>query len=182
MLYNLTSKAYELYEQLSDPEIELPEEQLQEIYKDTLEANGESYLIDRTVELIRNFEADAEAAKNEKDFFYKKQKTAENAVKRLKAELMSYLIISNQKKVKTEKFSVTKSQSQSVYISDENLIPEKYLIEQAPKIDKMKIKADLKEEIEVTGAELKTSESIRIRWLKWQKINHKANYSRKRIS
>lgn len=163
MLYNLTSKAYELYEQLSDPEIELSKEQLQEIYKDTLEANGESYLIDRTVELIRTFEADAEVAKNEKDFFYKKQKTAENAIKRLKAELMSYLIISNQKKVKTEKFSVTKSQSQSVYISDENLIPEKYLIKQAPKIDKMKIKSDLKEKIEVAGAELKTSESIRIR-------------------
>lgn len=85
MLYNLTSKAYELYEQLSDPEIELPEEQLQEIYKDTLEANGESYLIDRTVELIRTFEADAEVAKNEKDFFLQKAKDCRKCNQEIKS-------------------------------------------------------------------------------------------------
>lgn len=163
MLYTLTEKARDLYEKLNDAEMELSEEELNQIFKDTMEANGETYLVDRTVEMIRNFEADAKAAKDEKDFFYKKQKTAENAVDRLKNELLSYLLISKQKQIKGDKFTVTKSQSQAVFIADENSISQDYLIEQAPKIDKKKIREDLKAGIEVKGAALQTNESVRIK-------------------
>lgn len=163
MLYTLTEKARDLYEKLNDAEMELPEEELNQIFKDTMEANGETYLVDRTVEMIRNFEADAKSAKDEKDFFYKKQKTAENAVSRLKNELLSYLLISKQKQIKGDKFTVTKSQSQAVFIADESSISQDYLIEQAPKIDKKKIREDLKAGKEVTGAMLQTNESVRIK-------------------
>lgn len=163
MLYTLTGKARDLYEKLNDAEMELPEEELNQIFKDTMEANGETYLVDRTVEMIRNFEADAKSAKDEKDFFYKKQKTAENAVSRLKNELLSYLLISKQKQIKGDKFTVTKSQSQAVFIADENSITQDYLIEQAPKIDKKKIREDLKAGKEVAGAMLQTNESVRIK-------------------
>ncbi len=163
MLYTLTEKARDLYEKLNDAEMELPEEELNQIFKDTMEANGETYLVDRTVEMIRNFEADVKSAKDEKDFFYKKQKTAENAVSRLKNELLSYLLISKQKQIKGDKFTVTKSQSQAVFIADENSITQDYLIEQAPKIDKKKIREDLKAGKEVKGAMLQTNESVRIK-------------------
>lgn len=163
MLYTLTEKARALYEKLNDAEMELPEEELNQIFKDTMEANGETYLVDRTVEMIRNFEADAKSAKDEKDFFYKKQKTAENAADRLKNELLSYLLISKQKQIKGDKFTVTKSQSQAVFIADENSISQNYLIEQAPKIDKKKIREDLKAGKEVAGAMLQTNESVRIK-------------------
>lgn len=163
MLYTLTEKAIDLYEKLNDAEMELSEEELNQIFKDTMEANGETYLVDRTVEMIRNFEADAKSAKDEKDFFYKKQKTAENAVGRLKNELLSYLLISKQKQIKGDKFTVTKSQSQAVFIADENSITQDYLIEQAPKIDKKKIREDLKAGKEVKGAMLQTNESVRIK-------------------
>lgn len=163
MLYTLTEKARDLYEKLNDAEMELSAEELNQIFKDTMEANGETYLVDRTVEMIRNFEADAKAAKDEKDFFYKKQKTAEDAVDRLKNELLSYLLISKQKQIKGDKFTVTKSQSQAVFIADENSISQDYLIEQAPKIDKKKIREDLKAGKEVKGAMLQTNESVRIK-------------------
>lgn len=163
MLYTLTEKARELYEKLNDAEMEMSEEELNQIFKDTMEANGETYLVDRTVEIIRNFEADAKSAKDEKDFFYKKQKTAENAADRLKNELLSYLLISKQKQIKGDKFTVTKSQSQAVFIADDNSISQDYLIEQAPKIDKKKIREDLKAGKEVKGAMLQTNESVRIK-------------------
>ena len=51
----------------------------------------------------------------------------------------------------------------SVNITDENILPEDYLIPQPPKVDKTSLKEALKSGIEVPGAELKQTEGLRIR-------------------
>ena len=48
-------------------------------------------------------------------------------------------------------------------ISSENIIPEDYKVEQAPKVDKKKILNDLKEGKYVPGAELKQDERLNIK-------------------
>ena len=59
-------------------------------------------------------------------------------------------------------FSIQKNPV-SVNITDENILPEDYLIPQPPKVDKSSLKEALKNGIEVPGAELKQTEGLRIR-------------------
>ena len=48
-------------------------------------------------------------------------------------------------------------------ITDERILPEDYLIQQPPKVDKTLLKEALKNGVEVPGAELKQTEGLRIR-------------------
>ena len=59
-------------------------------------------------------------------------------------------------------FAIQKNQ-ESVNITDERIIPEDFLIQQPPKIDKTALKELLKNGVEIPGAELKQTESLRIR-------------------
>ena len=59
-------------------------------------------------------------------------------------------------------FAIQKNPA-SVNITDENILPEDYLIPQPPKVDKTSLKEALKNGIEVPGAELKQTEGLRIR-------------------
>lgn len=48
-------------------------------------------------------------------------------------------------------------------IDDSSLIPEKYYVEQAPKLDEQRLKLDLKSGIECEYAHLEQGEHVRIR-------------------
>ena len=76
---------------------------------------------------------------------------------------MDYLNITNQKKLNTGLFCVSKGSSKSVDVYNEAVLPKKYFIPQAPKLDKKQILADLKAGEDVTGAQIKETDYITIK-------------------
>lgn len=156
-LYEMTVQAQALYEMLQAEEID------EQIFNDTLEALGVNEKIESCCAVIRQLQGDAELFKAEADRIYKKEKTAKNAVNRMKLALLTFLQQSGKDKVKAGVFDVAISTSQAVSITDETKLPPEYLIPQPDKIDKAGIRKALKEGAEISGAVLVTNEGVRIR-------------------
>ena len=101
--------------------------------------------------------------KKEIDRLTAMMKSKENLVQRLKNDLQSAMITTDKRKFKTDLYSFRiQANPCSVEISDQQLIPDSYLIVQAPVISKKDILKDLKAGKEVPGASLKQTESLRI--------------------
>lgn len=156
-LYEINGQIAQLAEMLESGEIDTT------AYNDTVEALGAEIALDDVVKAIRNKQADVEAYKGEADRLTDKKRRAEAAVDGLKALLLRYMQITEQKSVKTGLFTASKGVSKSADITDETALPAEYLIPQPPKVDKKAILAALKEGKQITGAELKESEHITIK-------------------
>ena len=156
-LYEINGQIAQLAEMLESGEID------ETAYNDTVEALGAEIALDDVVKAIRNKQADVEAYKGEADRLTDKKRRAEAAVDGLKALLLRYLQITEQKSVKTSLFTASKGVSKSADITDETALPAEYLIPQPPKVDKKAILAALKEGKQITGAELKESEHVTIK-------------------
>lgn len=157
-LYELTNIAQELYENLQNEEVENKDE----IIANTLEGLEADEAVEYCCKLIQQFSADTDTLKNEKMRLQKKQQTAENNVKRLKQNLLNFINASGQKKLKAGIFTVSKSTSQAVNITDISAVPPCFL-QYEPKADKKAIKEFIKNGGgEVDGAELITNESVRV--------------------
>ena len=98
-----------------------------------------------------------------KDSFAEKQRVAENAVKRMKDAIMLYLSETKQDKAAAGLFTVTKSTSKSVNITDISKLPPIYVFLQEPKVDKKAISDDLKMGQKIDGAEFIENDFIRIK-------------------
>lgn len=156
-LYEMSEMARALYDMLQAEEID------EQVVKDTIEGMGAEEKVESCCKVIRQFEADLEAYKTEKQRFAEKQSQAEKSIKRLKDNLLMFLTASQQDKIKSGLFTVSKAKSKAVNIIDETLIPEEYLKPQPPKVDKTAIKKAITDGIEVSGAEIITNESVRIK-------------------
>ena len=156
-LYEINGQIAQLAEMLESGEIDTT------AYNDTVEALGAEIALDDVVKAIRNKQADVEAYKGEADRLTDKKRRAEAAVDGLKALILRYMQITEQKSVKTSLFTASKGVSKSADITDETALPAEYLIPQPPKVDKKAILSDLKEGKQITGAELKESEHVTIK-------------------
>lgn len=156
-LYEMSEMAITLYEMLQAEVID------EQVVKDTIEGMGADEKVENYCKIIRQFEADAEAYKLEKTRFADKQSQAEKNIKRLKDNLLMFLTATQQEKIKSGVFTVAKSKSKAVNIIDETLIPIAFLKPQPPKVDKTAIKKAISDGIEVSGAEIITNESVRIK-------------------
>lgn len=156
-LFELTSAAANLYELLTNGDID------EQAFNDTLEAMGAGEKIENYCKVIRQLEADAEMYKAEKDRLYKKQQATDNAITRMKNALAEFMRVTDTKKCKAGVFNVAISSSKAVNITDEKVIPARFLVEQPPKIDKAAIRAELMAGGEIAGAELKKNEGVRIK-------------------
>ena len=156
-LFELTGQAKALSEMLISNDID------EATYKDTLEGLDIETKLENYCKIIKNYEADAKAYKEMKDSFADKQKVAENAVKRMKEAIMNYLNETGQSKAAAGLFTVTKSTSEAVNVTDISKLPSIYVLPQEPKIDKTAIKQDIKAGHKIDGAELATSEYVRIK-------------------
>lgn len=156
-LFEMTSAAANLYELLTNGDID------EQVFNDTLEAMGAGEKIESYCKVIRQLEADAEMYKAEKDRLYKKQQASENAIARMKNAVTEFMKITDIKKCQAGVFNVALSESKAVNITDENAIPARFLVEQAPKIDKAAIRAELMAGGEIAGAELKKNTGVRIK-------------------
>ena len=156
-LYEINGQVMQLTEMLENGEID------ETVYNDTVESLGGQIAIEDVIKSIRNKQAEIEALKAESDRLTEKRRNCENAVEGLKNVLLTYLKVTNQKKVKTELYSVSKGTSKSVTITDDSKIPVEYLIQQVPKIDKKAILAQLKAGVDILGAIIEEKEFITIK-------------------
>ena len=162
-LYELTEDYMRLLDMAEDPDCDL------EVFKDTLE--GLDYEIeDKAVgyaKVIRELTARAEGLKAEIERLTNRKKAIETNIDNMKRSLENAMIITGKTKFKTDLFSFGIQKNTPTVIIDEQYIeniPEEYLIEQDPKIDKAKIKEDIKAGKDLDGiAHLEQSESLRIR-------------------
>ncbi|WP_455043402.1 siphovirus Gp157 family protein [Granulicatella adiacens] len=137
-----------------------------EVMKDTLDSINDAIenKAENIAKLIQNLNADVSAYKEEEDRLKTKRQAAENKVKWLKTYLEDNMKLTGKTKFKSGMFNFAiQKNPASVNITDERIIPEDFLIPQLPKIDKTALKELLKNGVEIPGAELKQSESLRIR-------------------
>lgn len=137
-----------------------------EVMKDTLDSIEDAIenKAENIAKLIRNLESDVSAYKEEEDRLKTKRQSAENKVKWLKTYLEDNMKLTGKTKFKSGMFNFAiQKNPASVNIVDEKAIPEEFLIQQPPKVDKTSLKEILKRGIEVPGAELKQTEGLRIR-------------------
>ena len=156
-LYELTMDAKLLQDLLESGEID------EETFNDTLESLDVDTKIENICKVIRNLESDAKAFKEEKDRLQARQKTAENGVKRLKDSLLNYLSVTETKKVTAGNFNVSMRTSESVNITNPDVIDENWLQYLEPKIDVAGIKTAIKNGEKVAGAELVKNPYVMIR-------------------
>lgn len=129
---------------------------------DDIEVKLEGY-----AKVIKNFESDIEGLKKEEDRLAGKRKTLENRVKSMKTAMRDAMIATGKLKVKGDLFSFTVRNNAPSVVMDTYYVynvPEKYLIPQAPKIDRKLLAEDLKDGVALEGiAHLESSQSILIK-------------------
>jgi len=159
-IYELTGMWNELYNLADDPEMDA------EVWFDTMEGiEGEIEVkADGYAKVIKQIEADAAGIKAEKERLAAKQSSLENKAKYLKQRLQEAMEQVGKDKIKTELFSFgIQNNPPSVFVADESLVPDEFLIPQPAKVDKKAIAALLKDGVEVDWAELQQGKSLRIR-------------------
>lgn len=162
-LYELTSEYMELLAMLEDPDVD------EDLIADTLEGiDGELEVkADGYARVMRQMDADAKAIKAEEERLANRRKSLENRAANLKSRLQQMMEITGKVKFKTELFSFGIQKNPAAVVIDEQYIeniPEEYLIRQDPKIDRAKLKEDLKAGKDLDGiAHLEQTESLRIR-------------------
>ena len=156
-LYDLVGNYKKVYEMDLDDET----------WQDTLESidSAIEQKADGVMYVIRNLEVDVIGLKDEEARLKKKREVAERKIKRLKQYLQDNMETVGKTKFKTQLFSYNiQNNPASLKLTDEKLIPQKYYtVETSRKYDNKAIKDDLKAGKVINGAELKTSQSLRIR-------------------
>ena len=158
-LYELTQNYLNLLDLLENPEV--PAEVVQ-VALEEVEGNFEDKA-ENIIKLIKSVEGDIKAYKEEELRLSTRRKILENKVTNLKEYLESSLKAIGKKEIKGKLFTLRiQKNAPSVVIDDLNTIPKEYLTV-IEKIDKTKLKEDLKNGLEIPGARLEASESLRIR-------------------
>lgn len=155
---------YELTERLlllADGTEELDEE----VLRDTLDSINESIEIkvENTAAVIRQIDFNVKNLKEEEERMYKRRKTLTNRAEYMKSYLQYQLERTGKERIAGDRFTVTiQNNPQSVRVSNEKALTT-YLVEQPSKLDKKSLLDDLKSGMEIDGAELQQTRSIRIR-------------------
>ena len=160
-LYELTDEVRTLLEMAEDDDLD------PEVLADTLEAlTGEfEDKADGYAKVLKQMESDSAGLKAEESRLAAKRKVLENNMKRMKDTLQDAMMAVGRPRIETKlfKFVIQKNPAAVVMDSIEN-IPEEYLIYQDPKIDRAKIKEDLKAGKDLEGiAHLEQGEALRIK-------------------
>lgn len=118
---------------------------------------------DGIAKVIASLKGTSGILKAEEERISSRRKAIDNNIEHLKKYLQNSMEITGKVKFKTDLFSFgIQNNPASVVIDDPTSVPEKFLIQQEPKIDKMAIKEALKEG-ELPYAHLYQSKSLRIR-------------------
>ena len=118
---------------------------------------------ENTVKVIKNIGADIKALRDEEKRLAQKRKSLQSNQDWLKFYLQNNMERLGDKKIKAGIFNINiQKNPQSIKILDEATIPDKYKIA-SYRIDKKTLKDDIKNGVEIEGAELVQTERIRLR-------------------
>ena len=135
-------------------------------FEDTLDSLNDAIEVkaENTATVIKQLEANADMIANEIKRLSERRTTLENNAKRLKIYLQDQLEYCGKEKIKGPRFTVSiQNNPQSVDVLDETKIPAAYFIEQAPKLDRKELLAQLKAGETIPGVAVKQTRSLRIR-------------------
>lgn len=154
-LYELTGQFLDIYNMELDEETKL--DTLDSIDWETeYETKVENY-----IKVMKNLEADVEARKNEIKRLMELNKADEKKKEHLKDTLSASMSLTGHERVDTPLFKVSFRKSQAVEV-DEAVLPEAYKVA-TWKADKKRLKEDLKNGLEILGAELVERKNLSIR-------------------
>ena len=145
--------------------VEIAEQLNPETLKDTLDSINEAIdvKVENTAYVIKTLEANVAAIVLEEKRLAAMKSAQMNNIKNLKLYIQESMEKVGLDKVQGKTIKVAiQNNPQSVRVEDEEALKE-YLVEQAPKLDKKALLDDLKNGVEVHGAELQQTRSIRIR-------------------
>ena len=158
-LYELTQNYLNLLDLLENPDV--PDEMVQAALNE-VEGDFEDKA-ENVVKLMKSIEGDIKAFKEEETRLYTRRKSLENKVKNLKEYLEGNLKALGKREIKGKIFTLRiQKNAPKLIIEDLESIPKEYL-ETYIEANKNKIKDDLKNGIEIAGAKLEASESLRIK-------------------
>ena len=116
--------------------------------------------IDNIIKWKISLDAYEKALAERENVFAARRKATHNLIERLKTIIADAL---DGRKLKTADYTVSYRKSASVEVTNALEIPDKYLIAQEPKVDKMLIKTALKNGEAVPGATLVEKSNIQIK-------------------
>lgn len=154
-LYELTGQFLDIYNMDLDDETKA----------DTLESidwnSDYEEKVENYIKVIKNTEADIEARKNEIKRLTELNRADERKNERLKEVLKESMDLTGHDRVDTKLFKVSFRKSEAVEV-DDLLLPEAYKVA-TYKPDKKRLKEDLKNGLEILGAELVERKNLSIR-------------------
>ncbi|KOR24152.1 siphovirus Gp157 family protein [Clostridium sp. L74] len=158
-LYELTQNYNNLLDLVDNPEVpkEVLEESLNQIHEEM------DIKLENVAKVIKSIEVDAKGLKEEEKRLADRRKSLESRITNLKQYAENSMKAVGVKKIKGKVFTLgIQKNVPSVEITEEENIPEEYFA-----IEKKLVKKDileaLKEGIEISGAAIKQTESLRIR-------------------
>ena len=159
-LYELTNEYQQLLLFAEDPDVD------PQVIADTLEGlTGEiEDKADGYAKVIKQLDADTIALKAEIDRLTARKKTIENNIDRMKESLKNAMLLCDKPKFKTNLFTFTVQKNPEKVVLDSEVVPEEYLVQQEPKVNKTLLKEDLKAGKDLSGiAHLEQDDSLRIK-------------------
>ena len=160
-LYELTEMYENIWKLIGDEDVDIESLEIALLnIEDNIEAKAEN-----TAKLIKSIDGDVIALKEEEKRLASRRRALENKQTNIKSYLENQLLIMGVDKVKTALFTVAlQNNPPSVVFTDEDLIPGIYKKEVTTiTIPKKEILDAIKSGIEVPGAEIKQTKSLRIR-------------------
>lgn len=158
-LFDLSTDYQQLYDLIAEQEDE-------QILKDTLASINDAIedKADGYVAVIKTLEGDNKAIDEEIKRLRQRKTSNQNGVKRLKESLQEVMEQTGKEKFKTalNSYSIANNPP-SIEVVNENLIPKSYWVERAPKLNKKEILSDIKKGVEIKGAEVVQTRSLRVR-------------------
>lgn len=158
-LFDLTDNYKQVYDLIAEQGDEQVLNDTLASINDALEDKADGY-----VAVIKNLEGDNKAIDDEIKRLQQRKTTNKNGINRLKESLKEAMETTGKTKFKTALNSYTIANNPpSKDVIDEKLIPKDYWVSQAPKINSKLLLDDLKAGKEIPGAELKKTQSLRVR-------------------
>lgn len=162
-LYELTENYTNVLEVLETA----ADEEVTELLQQTLQSVNEDIKtkVDNMVRVIRNYEADVKALKDEEKRLADKRKSVENSKQRLENYLQSFTSETEGKKFKGNIFDVSiRKNPPKVIVDDESLIPVEFItVKEVKTVDKTALKNHIKLIGDVEGCRLVQEESLKIK-------------------
>lgn len=165
-LYELTGAMLDLYEKMSEPFPEDPEERelWEQALNDTLAMMAEDFAdkADGYGRVLKQLQADADAIKAEKMRLARRQQGIEKNIEKMRERMKCAMLLTDKKRIKTELFTFSVGTRQELVIDDQSAVPED-LVKRTVTLDTKGIREHLKNNPDATFAHFEPKQTLTIR-------------------